>query len=215
MSDYVAKIVWLLQLLLCGPFHILALHQPGYQTQKVSRYTSSPLGSLLWCKSGLGAVCRYLANESHARPSEEFGANPWVTIHNGQSDFFESLVDFFNWPLLDIYSAFPLSGKSSLSFAFSSLLLSPFHALYYVVLRFSQTTILLSLWPFCLILFIFWLWQFLVVACGTFSCGTWGLVPWPGAPDLPVWSLSYWTTGEVPLLPFESFSDLESQSSLL
>ena len=154
MSDYVAKIVWLLRLLLCGPFHILALHQPGYQTQKVSRYTSSPLGSLLWCKSGLGAVCRYLANESHARPSEEFGANPWVTVHNGQSDFFKkSKTWLFQLPLLDRYSAFPLSGKSSLSFAFSSLLLSSFHALYYVVLRFSQTTILLSLLPFCLIYF--------------------------------------------------------------
>ena len=35
-----------------------------------------------------------------------------------------------------------------------------------------------------------------------FSCGIWGLIPWPriklGPPALGVWSLSHWTTREVP-----------------
>ena len=44
----------------------------------------------------------------------------------------------------------------------------------------------------------------LVVARGLFSlwCGMWGLVLWPGIEPEPaalgVWSLSHWTTGEVP-----------------
>ena len=41
-----------------------------------------------------------------------------------------------------------------------------------------------------------------VVACFTLGCGMWDLVPWlgmePGSPALGVWSLSHWTTGEVP-----------------
>ena len=36
------------------------------------------------------------------------------------------------------------------------------------------------------------------------SCGIWDLVPWPGikpgCPTLGVWSLSHWTTREVPVL---------------
>ena len=42
----------------------------------------------------------------------------------------------------------------------------------------------------------------LIVACGVFSCGMWVLVPCPGIklgpPALGVWSLSHWTTREVP-----------------
>ena len=41
-----------------------------------------------------------------------------------------------------------------------------------------------------------------VAAWGIFSCGMWDLVPWPGLnpgrPHSQVWSLSYWTTREVP-----------------
>ena len=41
-------------------------------------------------------------------------------------------------------------------------------------------------------------------ACRTFSCGVWGLVPWPrtqpAPPALGVWNLSHWTTREVPKL---------------
>ena len=41
-----------------------------------------------------------------------------------------------------------------------------------------------------------------VVACGIFSCGMWDQVLWqgiePGPPALGVWSLSHWTTREVP-----------------
>ena len=40
------------------------------------------------------------------------------------------------------------------------------------------------------------------------SCSMWGLVPWPGIelrlPTLGVWSLSHWTTREVPNLEFSS-----------
>ena len=42
----------------------------------------------------------------------------------------------------------------------------------------------------------------LVAACRLLACGTRNLVPWPGikpsAPALWVWSLSHWTTREVP-----------------
>ena len=52
-----------------------------------------------------------------------------------------------------------------------------------------------------------------VVACSIFSCGMWilgcsmwDLVPWPGielgAPELGAWSLSHWTTREVPQMDF-------------
>ena len=43
-----------------------------------------------------------------------------------------------------------------------------------------------------------------IFSCGmwTLSCGMWDLVPWPGIkpepPALGVWSLSHWTTREVP-----------------
>ena len=54
-----------------------------------------------------------------------------------------------------------------------------------------------------------WLCHVLVVACGictcgkrTLSCRMWGLVPWlgiePEPPALGAWSLSHWTTREVP-----------------
>ena len=54
-----------------------------------------------------------------------------------------------------------------------------------------------------------WLHRVLVVACRIFSCGMWtlscgmwDLVPWPGIkpgpPALGAWSLSHWTTREVP-----------------
>ena len=57
--------------------------------------------------------------------------------------------------------------------------------------------------------FFIWLHQALVTALGIFSCimwaiscGVWDLVPQPGiepgAPALGAWSLSYWTTREVP-----------------
>ena len=53
----------------------------------------------------------------------------------------------------------------------------------------------------------------LVEACGIFSCGmrtlscsVWDLVPWPGIepgpPALGAWSLSHWTTSEVPIYYF-------------
>ena len=43
-----------------------------------------------------------------------------------------------------------------------------------------------------------------IFSCGmqTFSCNMWDLVPWPGmetwSPALGAWSLSHWTTSEVP-----------------
>ena len=44
----------------------------------------------------------------------------------------------------------------------------------------------------------------LVAACRSFSCGMWDIVPSPeikpGPPELGVWSLSHWTTSEVPQL---------------
>jgi len=46
----------------------------------------------------------------------------------------------------------------------------------------------------------------LVVACEIFCCGMWDLVPWPGSkprpPALGIWSLSHWTTREVPIYTF-------------
>ena len=45
-----------------------------------------------------------------------------------------------------------------------------------------------------------------IFSCGmrTLSCGMWDLVPWPeiepGPPALGAWSLSHWTTREVPLI---------------
>ena len=55
-----------------------------------------------------------------------------------------------------------------------------------------------------------WLPRVLVVACGIFNyvmwtlrCCIWDLIPWPGMeprpPALGAWSLSPWTTGEVPI----------------
>ena len=42
------------------------------------------------------------------------------------------------------------------------------------------------------------------MACRIFSCSLWYLVPWPGTeprpPALGAWSLSHWTTREVPIL---------------
>ena len=53
---------------------------------------------------------------------------------------------------------------------------------------------------------IIWLFQVLAAACGTFSCGKWDLFPWPGIepgpPALGAWSLSHWTTREVPVDTF-------------
>ena len=44
----------------------------------------------------------------------------------------------------------------------------------------------------------------------TLSCGMWDLVPWPGIkprpPALGAWSLSHWTTREVPLFVFFFFN---------
>ena len=56
-----------------------------------------------------------------------------------------------------------------------------------------------------------WLFWVLTVTCRIFSCykqtlscGMWDLVPWPGMEPGPhqlgAWSLSHWTTREVPLL---------------
>ena len=46
-----------------------------------------------------------------------------------------------------------------------------------------------------------------VAACGIFSCGMWGVVPWteiePGHPALGVWSLSHWTTRVVHIYSFQ------------
>ena len=43
----------------------------------------------------------------------------------------------------------------------------------------------------------------------TLSCGTWDLAPWPGikprSPALGAWSLSHWTTREVPRFAFFFF----------
>ena len=58
-----------------------------------------------------------------------------------------------------------------------------------------------------------WLHWLLVAACGIFSCsmwtlrcGLWDLVPQPGiklrTPALGTWSLSHWTTSEVPVFAF-------------
>ena len=51
-----------------------------------------------------------------------------------------------------------------------------------------------------------WLHWVLVVAGGIFSCGMWDLGPWlwiePGPSALGAWSLSCWTTWEVPHLFF-------------
>ena len=50
---------------------------------------------------------------------------------------------------------------------------------------------------------------FLIAACRTFSCGMWDLVPWPGIepgpPELATWSLSHWTTREVPTTTYFCF----------
>ena len=54
-----------------------------------------------------------------------------------------------------------------------------------------------------------WLYQILVVACRIFSFGMWtlsfgiwDLIPWPGIEPIPpvlgAWSLSHWTTREIP-----------------
>ena len=44
--------------------------------------------------------------------------------------------------------------------------------------------------------------QVSVAACRIFTCGVWGLVPWPrnepGPSALAAWSLSHWTTTEIP-----------------
>ena len=52
-----------------------------------------------------------------------------------------------------------------------------------------------------------WLCHVLVAAHGIFSCGMWDLVPWPGiepwAPALGAWSLSHWTTRDVPEITFK------------
>ena len=49
-----------------------------------------------------------------------------------------------------------------------------------------------------------WLCWVLVPACRIFSCSTWDLVHWPWMeprpPALGAWSLSHWTTREVPTL---------------
>ena len=54
----------------------------------------------------------------------------------------------------------------------------------------------------------FWLWHtgflIFIATCGILSCSTWDLVSWPGIehgpPALGAWSLSHWTTREVPLV---------------
>ena len=79
--------------------------------------------------------------------------------------------------------------------------------------NFTRLTIVLSFFWEWLYLFLICLFvclpQALVLACGilscdmwTFTCSTWDLVPWPriepGPPVLGVWSLSHWTTRQVP-----------------
>ena len=56
-------------------------------------------------------------------------------------------------------------------------------------------------------IYLFWLWQVLVAGMRTLSCDMWALAPWPGIepgpPALGAWSLSHWTTREVPSLWFD------------
>lgn len=53
--------------------------------------------------------------------------------------------------------------------------------------------------------------QVLVVACTVFSCGTWELVTLPGIepkpPALRTWSLSCWTTREIPKMVFLTWKE--------
>ena len=57
---------------------------------------------------------------------------------------------------------------------------------------------------FFLINLFIWLCYVLVVALGNFSCSMWGLVPCSGIEHRPTaleaWSLSHWTTKEVPFI---------------
>ena len=67
------------------------------------------------------------------------------------------------------------------------------------------------------------LWQHIEsLNCGsrTLSCGMWALVPWPGIepwpPALGAWSLSHWTTKEVPDIRFltrQEFKFFQSSAS--
>ena len=44
-----------------------------------------------------------------------------------------------------------------------------------------------------------------LASCRVFSCSMWNLGPWPGTrlgpPHLGAWSLSHWTTRQVPKIP--------------
>lgn len=62
-----------------------------------------------------------MANEPHAVPSEEFGANPWVTMHNSQSNFlnYPSATSFVR-NMFYFSTAWQIKSKVP-SFAFSSL----------------------------------------------------------------------------------------------
>ena len=58
----------------------------------------------------------------------------------------------------------------------------------------------------CFWLCVFCFFKILYLAMLGLSCSMWGLIPWPGIkpgpPALGVWSLSHWTTREVPILFF-------------
>ena len=68
-------------------------------------------------------------------------------------------------------------------------------------IQFRKTLLKKKKKPHSLFLFI-WLHWVLVAAYKIFSCGMWGLIPWPGieprCPVLGAWSVSHWTTREVP-----------------
>ena len=109
---------------------------------------------------------------------------------------FQDFASFVTWCVCAWYSLDRLLAWSSTPVSFTSDLFS----LILCHLLKSGTWILGYLnyffFFFLLILFIYDL-----AALGL-SCGTWDLVPWPGTEPLPpslgAWSLSHWTTREVP-----------------
>ena len=71
--------------------------------------------------------------------------------------------------------------------------------IYWIGWKGSRLRIADSFYLFIYLFLLFiWLCWVLVSARRIFSCRMWDLLPWPGPPALGVWSLSHWTTREVP-----------------
>ena len=106
------------------------------------------------------------------------------------STYSERQIDFYIWGVSEVYMGFSPWGCKELDTTEWTK-----KNLYLFIWLHRVLAVACNLMPH-------WRWHassIFIVACGIFSCGMGDLVTWPsGSPALGSWSLSHWTTGEVP-----------------